>query len=1149
MTQTSRLVLEIDSRDAEQKAEDVRKALGALEAVGLRVKPAMDRASSGIDGAGNSASKAAGSIDDLSQSSNKSNATTKKTAETFEQARGRLVEMAKSSLQASEYIKAMSASTERAGAVFDVAGTKASSLAALSKRLREESDANVGANDRQAGSSKKASVATQEQATALANLLGRIDPVSRKLAELDKQEQELQRHRKSGTSGLDAETFKNYQTTIDKNRAALGGFNSDLQKTGVSAAQTQAALRQLPAQFTDIFTSLAGGQNPLMVLIQQGGQIKDSFGGVGATFDVLSSKIKGLFGGGVAAAGLNAIAEGAEAAGNGAEAAGEGLGSMAEGANTAADASKNAAEAANALKTATTGASVGLGTILGGTALVAAGAALVAMFVDAEREVSAFNKALFSGTASSGQTALSLSEMAKSAATITGRLGEARVAVMALAGASGLSETQFRNLALAATAIGEFSGTSAAEVGKALGDLGDNATKAAQKISAQYGLITSAQYDVIKGLDDQGKKQEALDVLSATLTENAQARLRAYRESLSDVERDWNDIGKAISNAYSKIRGELFPDSAKQIEILERILKTRKEGGVAGAISNGLSQFNSAIGLGTGADDDSTEALEKKLQLLKLAEQSRRDSAAVEGEANRENQDRIKADSEWSALSKSQLTDQKKLAADILAARRLGVEAGKSQAEIDKVVADIQAKYDKSKAKPKAYQEDAGMKALDAARQTHAVLIQQNASINSQGIATEKVGAQAQALIKWEQQLADIKGKKTLTADQKSLLASQDLITAQLKKNVALEREAEISKGIQQAQKDQVQLLTLTGQLREANSLKSSLDDAAQLAEYERQGNVEAAKRLETMIKIRDVNLKAAQKPGTVEGVTQAPTTPGLDASVGGAGSEIDRLDAAAVKLEQWRATELERQAAYLDLKAINEETYAARVANIDQQATLNRQKIEEAKNQALLVGASDFFGNMASLSQSGNKKLAAIGKAAAIVQATMDGYLAVQKALAAFPPPFNFAAAAAVGVATAANVANIAGIGFSNGGYTGSGGVNEAAGTVHKGEVVWSQKDIQRYGGVAAVEALRKGNVSPIRPGAKGTGPDAVAKPQLGAAPVVNVIEDASKAGQSQSREIDGRWVIDQFVANINDNGKGAKAIQQMLGMGRAAR
>ncbi|MGK9546084.1 hypothetical protein O6486_23945, partial [Salmonella enterica subsp. enterica] len=91
--------------------------------------------------------------------------------------------------------------------------------------------------------------------------------------------------------------------------------------------------------------------------------------------------------------------------------------------------------------------------------------------------------------------------------------------------------------------------------------------------------LTSAQYEVIAALDQQGKKQEALDVLSASLNENAQHRLEKYRASLSDVERDWNDIGIAISNAYSKVRGELFPDSAKEIEIIERILKTRKDGG------------------------------------------------------------------------------------------------------------------------------------------------------------------------------------------------------------------------------------------------------------------------------------------------------------------------------------------------------------------------------------------------------------------------------------------------------------------------------------------------------------------------------------------------------------------------------------------
>lgn len=50
---------------------------------------------------------------------------------------------------------------------------------------------------------------------------------------------------------------------------------------GASARQIAAATRQLPAQFTDIATQLAGGQNPFLILLQQGGQIKDSFGGVG----------------------------------------------------------------------------------------------------------------------------------------------------------------------------------------------------------------------------------------------------------------------------------------------------------------------------------------------------------------------------------------------------------------------------------------------------------------------------------------------------------------------------------------------------------------------------------------------------------------------------------------------------------------------------------------------------------------------------------------------------------------------------------------------------------------------------------------------------------------------------------------------------
>lgn len=49
-------------------------------------------------------------------------------------------------------------------------------------------------------------------------------------------------------------------------------------------------------------------------------------------------------------------------------------------------------------------------------------------------------------------------------------------------------------------------------------------------------------------------------------------------------------------------------------------------------------------------------------------------------------------------------------------------------------------------------------------------------------------------------------------------------------------------------------------------------------------------------------------------------------------------------------------------------------------------------------------------------------------------------------------------------------GPGFASGGYTGPGGQFEPAGVVHKGEVVWSQQDVARAGGVGVVEAMRLG-------------------------------------------------------------------------------
>ena len=137
----------------------------------------------------------------------------------------------------------------------------------------------------------KASKAIKSQADELADLLGEIDPTVKALGRLDELETKLSKHK---GVGLDAATFSEYQAKIDQSRANLTRFDDSLSRTGNTAKQTAAALRTVPSQFTDIVTSLQGGQAPLTVLLQQGGQLKDSFGGIGAAAKAMGGYVLGL---------------------------------------------------------------------------------------------------------------------------------------------------------------------------------------------------------------------------------------------------------------------------------------------------------------------------------------------------------------------------------------------------------------------------------------------------------------------------------------------------------------------------------------------------------------------------------------------------------------------------------------------------------------------------------------------------------------------------------------------------------------------------------------------------------------------------------------------------------------------------------------
>lgn len=99
--------------------------------------------------------------------------------------------------------------------------------------------------------------------------------------------------------GIDAARFEPLLQQLDRARTLT-------HQNTISIGQYNNALRTVPMQMTDIVTQLAGGQNPFLILLQQGGQLRDSFGGIGNMFRGIASTIspfKVAVGGGAAVVG------------------------------------------------------------------------------------------------------------------------------------------------------------------------------------------------------------------------------------------------------------------------------------------------------------------------------------------------------------------------------------------------------------------------------------------------------------------------------------------------------------------------------------------------------------------------------------------------------------------------------------------------------------------------------------------------------------------------------------------------------------------------------------------------------------------------------------------------------------------------------
>ncbi|MCQ0809117.1 phage tail length tape measure family protein [Klebsiella pneumoniae] len=362
--------------------------------------------------------------------------------------------------------------------------------------------------------------------------------------------------------------------------------------------------------------------------------------------------------------------------------------------------------------------------------------------------------------------------------------------------------------------------------------------------------------------------------------------------------------------------------------------------------------------------------------------------------------------------------------------------------------------------KGKAYTEDAATRLLDQ-------INQQTTAMQSQLDASDKLNSATQVRIKFEQQIADLKSKTQLTADQKSILSRSDEILQAYKQQEALQNSV---KTLDDYRKMQEQVKTKDERTNDLLKTRLELLEKARATGQLKPGEYEKTRA--DIYQNTDMQL-----PSTVRNVVGnlTPTGGQLSGTFEGMQGQINEYDQAQQELQRWLAAQEEAYAKAGEITAEGE----ARMTSIRQRAADANQVIEAQKNTIISAATQSLFDSTAEIMRTGFGEQSAIYKvafAASKAFAIADSMVKIQQAIASgavsAPYPANIIAMASIAAQTASIVSNIqavSGVGFASGGYTGPGGKYQPAGIVHKGEYVFDQASTNRIG-VSQLEALRNG-------------------------------------------------------------------------------
>ncbi|WP_227665792.1 phage tail length tape measure family protein [Klebsiella variicola] len=852
---------------------------------------------------------------------------------------------------------------------------------AYSKKLQDTRREVTG----EAQAEREAAKAHDEQVNALRRLEAQIDPVGEAFRRLNEQQRQLDSAKSSGM--LSPLAYDNLNSKLAESRDALEKTQSQLGKTGQSAAQTANAMRMIPAQMTDIIVGLSTGQSPFMVLMQQGGQLKDMFGGIGPAIKGVSGYVLGL---------INPVTLAAAAVGV------LGLAYY-----------KGSQEQDEFYKSLTLS-----GNLVGKTS---------GQLADMAARVSV------AANSTTGAAASTLNQLVSSGKVAGDSLESVTTAIVKTSEATGIATDKL---------VGDFN------------DIAADPVAAITKLNDQYHFLTLATYNQIKALQDEGNQQEAARVASESYSSSLIQRSNDIKENLGLLEKAWDGVWGSAKKAWDAMfdigREQTLADKLSTLnENIAEAQKGQAEGGFWNGFSARFSNLPEMLKQRDAIQSQITaeETLNEILSDHDKAEQKR---IKTQQEADRVNQQ---------LLSNADIRNQKlKQQSEFLKSGAITAEQyAKNVSRINEMYKD--PKPPKTP-KGKAYTEDAATRLLDQ-------INQQTAAMQSQLDASDKLNSVTQARIKFEQQIADLKSKTQLTADQKSILSRSDEILQAYKQQEALQTSV---KTLDDYRKMQEQVKTKDERTNDLLKTRLELLEKAKATGQLKPGEYEKTRA--DIYQNTDMQL-----PSTVRNVVGnlTPTGGRLSGTFEGMQGQINEYDQAQQELQRWLAAQEEAYAKAGEITAEGE----ARMTSIRQRAADANQVIEAQKNTIISAATQSLFDSTAEIMRTGFGEQSAIYKvafAASKAFAIADSMVKIQQAIASgavsAPYPANIIAMASIAAQTASIVSNIqavSGVGFASGGYTGPGGKYQPAGIVHKGEYVFDQASTNRIG-VSQLEALRNG-------------------------------------------------------------------------------